>query len=77
MLPKTKPFYIGILYRPPNQNSFLEDFNKNFSRPCHETTDVFILGDININIFLNGKNILEDNKSYNSNPLTLETNYKK
>ena len=77
LLPQTKPFSVGIIYRPPNQNSFLGDFNENLSKLCPESTDVFILGDININVFLNGKNILQNNKSYLSNCITLETNFKK
>ena len=77
LLPQTKPFSVGIIYRPPNQNNFLEDVNENFSKLFPELKDVFILGDININIFLNGKNILQNNKSYLSNCINLEANFKK
>ena len=35
------------------------------------------MGDVNINIFLNGKNILQDNKAYLAISSTLETNFKK
>ena len=77
LLPKTKPFSVGILYRPPNQNSFLDVVNENICKLSPESTDVFILGDININVFLNGKNILQDKKTYLDNTLPLETNLKK
>ena len=50
-LPKTKPITIGILYRPPKQTRFL----KEVTTALQNITDfynkeVYILGDININL---------------------------
>ena len=32
LLPKTKPITVGIIYRPPNQNNFLQTRNENFAK---------------------------------------------
>ena len=77
LLPKTRPFSVGVIYRPPNQNNFIEDFSESFCKLFPELNDIFILGDVNINIFLNRKNILQDNKAYLAISSTLETNFKK
>ena len=57
MLPKTKPFIVGIFYRPPNKSKFLENITDDFSKLHTENNDVFILGDMNINLSKNGKYI--------------------
>ena len=43
LLPKTKPITVEILYRPPNQNNFLQNLKK----------ELYILGDFNINLYQN------------------------
>ena len=73
MLPKTKPFCVGIFYRPPNQYSFLDDITTGFSKLSQETRDFFILGDMNINILINGKMIFENNKNSLSSNAPLST----
>ena len=77
MLPKTKPFSVGILYRPPSFYNFLDDLNEIFYKLSPETTDIFILGDMNINVFLEGKNIFRNAKTYTSNSSPVETILKK
>jgi len=72
MLPKTKPFCVGVFYRPPNQNYFLEDIESDFPKLLKESNDIFVMGDVNINIFVDGKTIFENNKNTLSSnaPLT-------
>ena len=77
MLPKTKPFSVGILYRPPSFYNFLDDLNESFYKLSPETTDIFILGDMNINVFLEGKNIFRNAKTYTSSSSPVETILKK
>ena len=59
LLPKTKPFTVCTLYRPPVQYNFVDDINDNFDKLSPESTDIFILGDMNINILKNGVNFLK------------------
>ena len=55
ILPKSKPFTVGIFYRPPNKYNFLDLINEDFNKLNTENNDIFILGDMNINLFLNNK----------------------
>ena len=78
LLPKTKPFTVCTLYRPPSQYNFINDINDNFSKLCPESTDIFILGDINTNLFINGSNIfnkkisLQNSSTYNKPHLNFD-----
>ena len=53
LLPKTKPFTVGIFYRPPNRTNFIENITDDFSKLHTENNDLFILGDMNINVSKN------------------------
>ena len=66
-LPKTKPFSFGIFYRPPSQNNFLELVSTNFDKLYPESNEIFILGDMNINILHQGKNVLDAKSNTKSN----------
>ena len=50
-LPKTKPFLIGVCYRPPKHNDFIEKLEQSFSN-CDSVinNECIILGDFNINV---------------------------
>ena len=62
--PKTKPFSVGIFYRPPNKANFLELLTDDFSNISPESTELYILGDFNINLFHQGINVFEaDNRT--------------
>ena len=56
-LPKTKPFTLGFFYRPPNQYNFLHLIEDDFKKLNPESKELHILGDININTFI------DDNRS--------------
>ena len=64
-----KPVIVGTIYRPPSQNNFLELLNSNMNKINSVDNEIYILGDFNINLFLNDvydfekKNIL-NSKSF-------------
>ena len=59
LLPKTKPIYIAIVYKPPTNNHFLDYLSKAPNDFNLMENDLFILGDTNINILNNRENILD------------------
>ena len=63
LLPKFKPIAIGIFYRPPNVNNFLEILSNDFKKVDIRKKEIYILGDFNINLLQNGKFILKENQS--------------
>ena len=62
LLPKAKPISIGIVYKPPTDNRFLDYLSKELSDFNLMANDLFILGDTDINILDNGHNILDKYK---------------
>ena len=54
-LPHSKPLIVGTVYRPPSQHSFTEAVTKHFSKMNTNNTEIYILGDFNINLFLKQK----------------------
>ena len=64
LLPKTTPILFGVVYRPPSASNFLELLSNSISNSISfDAQEVFILGDININMLdKNNKFIL--NKGY-------------
>ena len=64
-LPKTKPILIGILYRPPDQSRFLDKLSTTISKTsCFDNQEVYILGDLNINLINNQKHTPNGIKQY-------------
>ena len=61
-LPKRKPIFVGIIYRPPNSINFLECFNKH-QDDINLNNEIFWLGDFNVNLLHNGKYILKENQA--------------
>lgn len=47
LLPKTKPIIVGTCYRPPQQSSFVEQFEK-FISQLKAVCEIILLGDLNI-----------------------------
>ena len=65
-LPKTKPILVDILYRPPDKNNFVKNLEETFTGfDILENQKCYLLGDFNINLFHNGKNIF-GKKGYTS-----------
>ena len=61
LLPNTKPVVVGIIYRPPSQLDFLEIINKHFSKLDTNNSEIYILGDFNVNFYLNNFYIFQNN----------------
>ena len=59
LLPNTKPIVVGIIYRPPSQSEFLEIINTHFSKLDTNNNEIYILGDFNINLYLNNSYIFQ------------------
>ena len=65
LLPKTKPILIGILYRPPDQSKFLDNLSTSISQTCNfNEQEVYILGDLNINLINSQKHTPNGIKRY-------------
>ena len=63
LIPKLKPLLIGIFYRPPYVNTFLETFANDLKLIDLKETKVYFLGDFNISLFLNDKFVLKESQS--------------
>ena len=63
LIPNVKPIAIGIFYRHPNGNDFLNIFSNDFQQTDYKTNEIYLLGDFNINLLQNGKFILKENQS--------------
>ena len=66
LLPKSKPITIGVFYRPPNQGEFMDLMVEKFSNLNLKDNEIYLLGDFNINLFQNGKYILNGKRSTTS-----------
>ena len=65
LLPKTKPILLGIMYRPPDQNGFLRNFNDTIlNAKSFSSQEVYILGDININLLCSANKVSNGIKAY-------------
>ena len=58
LLPKWKPITIGVSYRPINQDNFMELIIKSFSLLNLKDNEIYLLGDLNINLLQNRNYIL-------------------
>ena len=59
-----KPLSTGIFYRRPNVNTFLETFLNDLKLIDFNKTEVYFLGDFNINLLVNDKFVLQENQSF-------------
>ena len=62
LIPKIKPISIGIFYRPPNVNTFLETFLNDLKLIDFTKSEVYFLADFNINLLQNNKFVLKENQ---------------
>ena len=63
LIPKVKPIAVGIFYRPPNSNDFLNLLSNSFQQIDLNKKEIYLLGDFNINLFQNEKFLLKENQS--------------
>ena len=63
LIPKVKPIAVGIFYRPPNSNDFLNLLSNSFQQIDLNKKEIYLLGDFNINLLQNAKFILKENQS--------------
>ena len=65
LLPNTKPMVVGIIYPPPTLSEFLENINTHYSKLDTNNDEIYIqiyiLGDFNINIYLDNSYIFQKN----------------
>ena len=54
LLTKSKPITLGIIYRPPEQSSLIDDFNIVLKELASQGNETYFLGDFNINLFFEG-----------------------
>ena len=63
ILPNSKSILLGILYRPPKKSDFVKYINVFTETGVLNKQECYLLGDININLILDKKEIFS-NKSY-------------
>ena len=61
LLPNTKPIVVRIIYRQSSQSEILEITNTHFSKLDTNNNEIYILGDFNINLYLNNSYIFQKN----------------
>ena len=66
LLSNLKPVIVETIYRPPSQNNFLKLLNSNMNKINSVDNEIYILGDFNINLLINGCYILEKKNILNS-----------
>ena len=71
LLKNLQTISIGVFYRPPNQNRFLEEISKDFNKLHTEKNEVIVLGDLNINFLQNGKYSLNIKNTSSSEKVTI------
>ena len=64
---------VGIIYRSPSQNNFLEILNENFPSFDTDAKETHILGDFNINMYENNKYIVHENDRVCTNFASADT----
>ena len=71
LLSKSKSITIGVFYRPPNQGKFMDLMVESFSNLNLKDIDIYLLGDFNVNLFQNGKYILNGKRGTTSEGLVV------
>ena len=59
LFPKTKLISVGIVYRTPKDTHFLQLFAQILNSSSILENEIFVLGDMNVNILQNNANLLE------------------
>ena len=74
LLPNTKPIVVGIIYRSPSQSEFLEIISTHFSKLDTHSNEIYILGDFNLNLYLNNSYIFQKNNLLQSQSIPSDIN---
>ena len=61
LLSNTKPIVVRIIYRLPSRSEFLGSINTHFNKLNINNNKIYILGDFNINLYLNNSFIFQKN----------------
>ena len=59
LLPTSKSIMLGIIYRPPDQSSFIGDFNIALKELASQGNVNYFLRDLNINLFFEGHYVIK------------------
>ena len=59
---------MGTIYDPSSQGSFTETITEHFSKINTNDTEIYILGDFNINLFLKQKYIFHQTNTQSMSP---------
>ena len=59
LLPKSKPVTVSIIYRPSNQVDFIDHFQNALGKFHFQSNEVYLLGDVNLNLFFDGHFVLK------------------
>ena len=64
LLPKLKPFTIGVSYKPPNQAEFIDLMVEIFSNLKLKDNEIYLLGDFNSNFFKTANTFYTEKEPY-------------
>ena len=67
-LPCSKVLVVSTIYRLPSQGSFTETITEHFSKINTNDTEIYILGDFNINLFSKQKYISHQTNTKSMSP---------
>ena len=67
-LPHSKPLVVHTIYRPPSEGSFTEKITEHFSKVNTNDTEIYILGDFNINLFSKQNYIFHQTNTQSMSP---------
>ena len=67
-LPHSKPHVVGIIFPPLSHGSFTETITEHFSKINTNDTEIYILGDFNINLFSKQKYIFHQTNTQSMSP---------
>ena len=76
LLRQTNPISVGIVYRPPKDTKLLQLFAEILNSLNILENEIFVLGDMNINILQNGVNLLEKNASTSKGKIVISSDVK-
>ena len=62
LLPKTKPIFVGLIYRSPNNINSWECFDKHLN-DINIDNRISLLGDFSVNLLHNGNYIIKENQA--------------